>query len=142
MSEEEEATEITEKYSKYFEVDTEKPKKKLDDAVEVLLSQLEEFCATLEIMRQHAMVCEPFLVKLKEKHNQLQVLYRQIDVFDNYLQDTMKTLDDLEMQLARGNKFTQLFSKIPGLSSVLNHIPRVSLLNFGFSNTGSSCEKS
>lgn len=130
------ASELADSYIDYFIINTSEQKQKNEDSIEECLTHLEEVCSVLDSYRTNengelAKVIE----KLSGKNESLNKLFDQVDAIEQYILETNRLLDQLNVAMKElsshkrisSNRIWSILDKLPKLS--LAHIPRLNLLN-------------
>ncbi|XP_015783874.1 uncharacterized protein LOC107361548 [Tetranychus urticae] len=89
--------ELAEDYSDFFKVDTSEVIKQFDNSIEENLVILEDFCTTLDMIRNNTGRLEQSSLTIATKSKEMEVLYESIDkleLFVNVVKDQVNKMED------------------------------------------------
>ena len=111
-------------------------KKETEDAIEDLLTHLEEFCGLIEMIRNDNNIClDEVLKNVSEKSKVMNEIYTKIDKLDQFVQIVRQSVDDMDKELTKAeqlfgqsnnnNKVKKFFSSFISNTSKQNNVKRI-----------------
>jgi len=129
------AVQLSKDYAKYFQFDISQEKKETEDAVEDLLTHLEEFCGLIEMIRNDNNICLDEVQKnVSEKSQVMNEIYTKIDKLEQFVQIVKQSVDDMDKELTQAeqlfgdsnnNKVKKFFSAFISNTSKQTPVKRI-----------------
>ena len=80
-------------------------KKETEDAIEDLLTHLEEFCGLIEMIRNDNNIClEEVLKNISQKSIEMNEIYAKIDKLEQFVQIVRQCVDDMDKELTKAEQ--------------------------------------
>ncbi|XP_054165004.1 biogenesis of lysosome-related organelles complex 1 subunit 4-like [Oppia nitens] len=123
-------------YANYFRFDITCEKKETEDAIEDLLTHLEEFCGLIDMIRNDNNIClEEVVNKITEKSKIMDEVYSKIDRLEQFVEIVKKCVDDMDTELTKAeqlfgdnnnnNRVKKFFNSFIGNTSKQNDFKRL-----------------
>ncbi|CAG2116825.1 unnamed protein product, partial [Medioppia subpectinata] len=123
---------LSKDYFNYFQFDISPEKKETEDAVEDLLTHLEEFCGLIEMIRNDSNICvEEVTKKMTNECQSMEHIYGQIDRLDQFVKVVANTVQEMDNELTKAeqlfaddnnNKVKKFFTSFLTNNSKQNHL--------------------
>jgi hypothetical protein len=110
-------------------------KKETEDAIEDLLTHLEEFCGLIEMIRNDSNICvEEVSKKVAKECRVMDTIYSQIDKLEQFVTIVRKTVEDMDAEMTRAeqlfaddnnNRVKKFFSSLMSSNAKQSHFKRI-----------------
>lgn len=126
------AAELADDYIQYFDIDIKNEQRRHGEAVEECLAHLEEVFSALDSYKQKDDIVDQFVQTIATKKEPLDKLNEQVDSLEQYVFETNRILDQLELSIKELEKHSPSYttSKIKQIFGMLpKSLPRFGLFS-------------